>query len=42
MQTIFIMFITDFQTGIRSRTWTAANTYDDMEEIAENMEGLGI
>ena len=22
--------------------WTAANTYDDMEEIAENMEGLGI
>lgn len=23
-------------------SWTAANTYDDMEEIAENMEGLGI
>jgi MraZ protein len=22
--------------------WLAANTYDDMEEIAENMEGLGI
>ena len=22
--------------------WTAANTYDDMEEIAEAMEGLGI
>lgn len=23
-------------------SWTAANVYDDMEEIAENMEGLGI
>lgn len=23
-------------------SWMAANTYDDMEEIAENMEGLGI
>lgn len=22
--------------------WLAANTYDDMEEVAENMEGLGI
>ena len=22
--------------------WTAANTFDDMEEIAEHMEGLGI
>ena len=22
--------------------WLASNTYDDMEEIAENMEGLGI
>lgn len=22
--------------------WTQSNTYDDMEEIAENMEGLGI
>ena len=22
--------------------WTKANVYDDMEEIAENMEGLGI
>jgi len=22
--------------------WVAANSYDDMEEIAENMEGLGI
>ncbi len=22
--------------------WNASNTYDDMEEIAENMEGLGI
>ncbi len=22
--------------------WLAANSYDDMEEIAENMEGLGI
>ena len=22
--------------------WAEANTYDDMEEIAENMEGLGI
>ncbi len=22
--------------------WIASNTYDDMEEIAENMEGLGI
>ncbi|MCC8128041.1 MAG: division/cell wall cluster transcriptional repressor MraZ [Clostridiales bacterium] len=25
-----------------SENWRAANTYDDMEEIAENMEGLGI
>ena len=23
-------------------TWNKSNTYDDMEEIAENMEGLGI
>ena len=23
-------------------TWNKMNTYDDMEEIAENMEGLGI
>lgn len=23
-------------------SWTKANVYDDMEEIAENMEGLGI
>lgn len=23
-------------------TWNQSNTYDDMEEIAENMEGLGI
>lgn len=23
-------------------SWLAANVYDDMEEIAENMEGLGI
>lgn len=23
-------------------SWNASNTYDDMEEIAENMEGLGI
>lgn len=23
-------------------SWTNANVYDDMEEIAENMEGLGI
>lgn len=23
-------------------TWTEKNAYDDMEEIAENMEGLGI
>lgn len=23
-------------------SWMAANVYDDMEEIAENMEGLGI
>ena len=22
--------------------WMEANSYDDMEEIAENMEGLGI
>ena len=22
--------------------WTAANTYDDMSEVAENLEGLGI
>ena len=22
--------------------WTEKNVYDDMEEIAENMEGLGI
>ena len=22
--------------------WTAANTFDDMEEIAEHLEGLGI
>ena len=22
--------------------WNQSNTYDDMEEIAENMEGLGI
>ena len=22
--------------------WNESNTYDDMEEIAENMEGLGI
>ena len=28
---------------IRSRdNWNQSNTYDDMEEIAENMEGLGI
>jgi MraZ protein len=23
-------------------TWQKTSTYDDMEEIAENMEGLGI
>ena len=23
-------------------SWMKANVYDDMEEIAENMEGLGI
>ena len=23
-------------------TWAEKNVYDDMEEIAENMEGLGI
>ena len=35
--------------GVGSRTeiwskerWLEANSYDDMEEIAENMEGLGI